>query len=336
MLKDRKPRRVVTHRIACGRPGKTRPTALDHFEVTLAEAADDGSFPVDREAHRRLAELGYQAEKPKRIPIRLLSDDIDESLHQAYESRAKLPVLGPDGEPVRGRDGESATRLAVWCSGDGETAHRRTASGDTQRIPCCASPGFPPRRGDELSAILGRRAKHDPLDGKRCPFAQNNDPRLGPTCKPTTELFCRTDVAGGIGGLARFRSHGHMTADAIRTSLEQIKVAMPGGVLTDVPLDLVLTMRQVSVPGSTIRTMKPQVHVELRLPPEETVRLLQANLAARGQVLDARRMLTEARAASMDEDTGQEWPETSASAPVLEAHTGGGGSLVVDHEPVDK
>jgi hypothetical protein len=314
-LKDRTgDRKVVTHRIACGRPGRP-PKALDYLEITTTEQpAQDAAFPIDDAAMQALVDLGPRYALPadktggviktRRIPIRVDSSVIDEFLLQAYRCRVSAPVKGRDGHVLERVAGEPLMRPQVWCSGDGVEAHRGLEA--KKPIPCNASPRFPDRDQSELVQLLRKASAHDPNDGKRCPFAQNGNAKAGPTCKPESVLICRSDVVANVGAFCRVRSHGHYTADALASSFAAIKAKMPGGLLTDVPLDLVLAMKRFPVPGSTATTAKPVLHVELRLPVEDTVRLLNANLQAHLQVEQAQKRMLLAAAAEADTDEAAE------------------------------
>lgn len=327
-FKDRSvDKKVVTHRIAVGRPGESErsaPSALDHFEITLNERPRGfGLFPVDHEAHKRLADFGVaDTTKPRRVPIRVDADDIDAFLLQEYQSRRKLTVLDRMGQVLVNNKGEEVTRPTLWCHGDGVSAQRMTRDRSFNTVPCRSSPKYRPWPEGELAQLLkGKAVSEMASDDHRCPFSQNSDNRAGPTCKPTTVLICRCDVVGGLGTFARFRSHGHQTADAMRSSLEQIKSRMPNGILRDVPLMLVL--RMVPTPNPT-GGMKPQpvVHVELRLPYDATIRLLDENLKLQmsiaGALLAREHLLLKAHAEKDDEVDGE-------FEPVLAGAEGGGG-----------
>lgn len=330
-LLDRRLRQVVTHRLACGRPGLRddngrpgAPTMLDHLEITFSEQQKNGAFIADTEAMRRLPLLDqrYTAEKPRRLPIRVDDDDIDVFLSQEYQARVTLPVLDrATKEPVIGPDGKPRRVPRVWCRGNGAQAKRLDASQMEVDIPCNANPfTFSARTEDELLPIL-RTGKYDVGDGKRCPFAQNGDGKRGPTCKPTTLLLCRCDVVSNVGAWCRVVSHGHATADRIRQTLLDIKAKMPGGMLRDVPLDLVLTMRPSSNPVTRGRLL-PALHIELRLQYEDTIRLLDANLQQGMRVLGAvkeqRRLLAAAKEELEDGD------DAEAPEMVVEGQEGGG------------
>lgn len=314
MLKDRRPRKVITHRLAYGRPAagsRKFPEKLDHFEITLATADSSGDFPVDKEAMRRLSDseaLGgkYDPVKPRRLPIRLDSDVISDVLHQQYECRVKSK-----------RDG----KLHVFCQGDGEVAERVQSDGTTKTIRCCAAPdfgdrGYADRTPRDLDALLERPTTHNPNDGLRCPFAQNRNPKDGPKCVVVTELTCRCDVVGAIGARARFRSHSHRTADQMVSSLEDIKASLPGGILAHVPLDLVMQTVTMDVPGSTAKAKQPVAHVELRLPYDKTVELTQRRLSEsmqlQAQVEESRRLLQAAKTEPSDPEVVEaEWQDSA-------------------------
>jgi hypothetical protein len=107
----------------------------------------------------------------------------------------------------------------------------------------------------------------------------------------------------------------------MRSSLEQIKSRMPNGILRDVPLMLVL--RMVPTPNPT-GGMKPQpvVHVELRLPYDATIRLLDENLKLQmsiaGQLAEREHLLLKARDEKDDEVDGE-------FEPAIVGAEGGGG-----------
>lgn len=80
------------------------PVKLDHFLITTTEIGTDGNFIPDVELMNSIAEATDQdASKLKRIPVRLLFDDIELNFRGRYAA-------------YNGK--------TVWCSGDGETALR--------------------------------------------------------------------------------------------------------------------------------------------------------------------------------------------------------------------
>lgn len=78
------------------------PQKLDHFIVTTMVRGQDGNFIRDEEIHREIGD------RPTRLPVRLLFDQLDlnfQTRYAAYEGRS------------------------VWCQGDGESATRRGHDG---------------------------------------------------------------------------------------------------------------------------------------------------------------------------------------------------------------
>lgn len=85
------------------------PQKLDHFVVTTLERGADGNFVRDEAVH---ALIGDQ---PRRIPVRLLFNDIEMNFMSRYACFA-------------GRQ--------MWCAGDGETAQRMTRDGARETVQC--------------------------------------------------------------------------------------------------------------------------------------------------------------------------------------------------------
>lgn len=85
------------------------PQKLDHFVVTTLERGADGNFVRDEAVH---ALIGDQ---PRRIPVRLLFNDIEMNFMSRYACFV-------------GRQ--------MWCAGDGETAQRMTRDGARETVQC--------------------------------------------------------------------------------------------------------------------------------------------------------------------------------------------------------
>lgn len=351
LLKDRSRKRSVTHRIACGRPGNPQASgkeryfsSLDHFEITgVEQARGTDQFTVDTEAMKRLVAFddGVRYKDRRRVPVRLDSNNIEDFLKQEYESRASLPVLGADGTQKMwtqknqdtGRDElVPAKMVQVWCHGDGQTAKRRQKDGKEKPIRCCADKrNLVERTPDELAQLLSRRVAHLPEDGKLCPWMQNDNAKAAPQCKPTTLLVCRSDVVNNLGSFCKFRSSGHNTADELFTSLDDIKRQL-GNYLEDVPLDLVLVMKNIRH-GGTGRP-QPIVHVELRADLDATYRYVNERLKNKQAMLQAastKALLPEAMKAAGE-------LEDEEFSRVVADHQKPGGALgaVVDGELVEK
>lgn len=273
MIKDIEPSLPITRRVAVGRPAAAPgagPTKLDHFEVTRDFAGN--AFARDEAAHKLLGD------KPRTIPIRFLSDVLEENLAMSHQLWA-----GPN----------------LLCEGDGETARRRDAveSRLTHVVPCHSKPqvapgdGWPDRGMTELLewkkglaektadksrlGMIRAGIMHDDAAAPwRCPFAQERH------CKVVSQLVFEIR---GLAGLARYRSHGMKTAKELLGSLALVMNAT-NGVLQNVPLVLVCKWGRVTTPdGKSVGA--PIVHVEA-----ENALQLQVQAAA---IMQSRRGLTE-------------------------------------------
>lgn len=106
------------------------PQKLDHFLVTTLYRGPDGNYEVDREIHQKYGE------NPRRLPIRLLFDDIELNFQCRYAC-------------FQGR--------SLWCSGDGETASRAAVgNGGRQEVPCPCGRQAPDYTGQDKCKINSR------------------------------------------------------------------------------------------------------------------------------------------------------------------------------------
>lgn len=266
LLRDRQRRPVITYRIAMGRPGNPdgrgrdrSPQELDHFEVTRPGVEEGHLYAKAQEVH------DIVGDKPRRLNIIVASDDIEDFVDQRYEARAKM-----------------GGRVVVYCHGDGRTAKRRVGDGpdDVVEVECRAAPrrengsGYYDRTPRELAEGIDSefKRKEPPPRGAqlRCPFAQNKDHQAGPMCKPRTKMLCNLVDSPRLGGVSRFQSSGHNTADGIVGSLLAIK-EMTGGFLAGVPLALVLERKQIDYGGR--RATHSVAHVELAIDPRQALEL---------------------------------------------------------------
>lgn len=114
LIKNRIPTLRELGKIKIGMKGQMReskqgnkfqpPVKLDHFLITTTEIGSDGNFVPDVELMKSIADSTDQdASKLKRIPVRLLFDDIELNFRGRYAA-------------YNGK--------TVWCSGDGEVALR--------------------------------------------------------------------------------------------------------------------------------------------------------------------------------------------------------------------
>ena len=128
-------------RIKIGRKGAARPTQdgkrewqppqkLDHFLITTMQRGPDGNFIVDAELHKHFGE------KPVRLPVRLLFDDIAINFQSRYVAY-------------------KGTKM--WCTGDGQVASRMTPDEKSRQEVQCPCPraemGY---KGSDRCKINGR------------------------------------------------------------------------------------------------------------------------------------------------------------------------------------
>jgi hypothetical protein len=106
------------------------PEKLDYLLVTTLFRGPDGNYEVDREIHQKYGE------KPRRLPVRLLFDDIELNFQCRYAC-------------FQGR--------SLWCSGDGETASRAVSgNGGRQDVPCPCGRQAPDYAGNDKCKINSR------------------------------------------------------------------------------------------------------------------------------------------------------------------------------------
>lgn len=260
MIKDLMPKLPITRRVGVGRapntPGNATnaPVKLDFFEVT--KDFQGNAFVVDEDARKLLGE------KPRRIPIRFLSDILEDNLHINHQLWA-----GP----------------TLMCEGDGEGAMRKrfldrrvmdvvACRAQAQRtMPGGKTVGWPTRKPDEalewkkrmlagataeiaknrveyLKYVVPRDNAQDPM---QCQFAADGH------CKVVSQLVFQIV---GLNGLARYRSHGVHTAQELMGSL-MLLMGITNGVIRDIPLVLVVKWGRITTPdGKSVGA--PIVHVE--------------------------------------------------------------------------
>lgn len=120
MIKNLHPQLAERGKIKIGRKGHTvtsrqgnqfqPPEKLDHFVVTTMDRDQTGNFVRDEAAHKILGD------KPRRIPVRLLFDDIGLNFASRYAC-------------YQGRK--------LWCHGDGESAQRLSGDGEARTEVAC-------------------------------------------------------------------------------------------------------------------------------------------------------------------------------------------------------
>ena len=106
------------------------PVKLNHFVVTTLERGKDNNFLRDEGIHAILKTM-----EPKRVPIRLLYDDIALNFQCRYVC-------------YKGKQ--------LHCSGDGECAHEILGNGTKKEIPCPCERQSPTFKGELKCKISGR------------------------------------------------------------------------------------------------------------------------------------------------------------------------------------
>ena len=104
------------------------PQKLDHFVITTMARGPDGNFVRDAELHKQFGE------KPTRLPVRLLFDDIGLNFQSRYAC-------------FKGK--------TLWCSGDGERADRLDDAGKHFQVPCTCERIARDYKGPEKCKING-------------------------------------------------------------------------------------------------------------------------------------------------------------------------------------
>lgn len=105
------------------------PLKFDHFVITTMERGPDGNFKRDEAIHAKLGD------KPTRIPVRLLYDDIGLNFQSRYAA-----FIG----------------RTLWCSGDGEQADRLKGKGpEREAVACPCHRKEPDYKGQDRCKING-------------------------------------------------------------------------------------------------------------------------------------------------------------------------------------
>lgn len=243
-IRDLAPRIPITRRVGVGRPPAAEgkgPSKIDFFEITSAYQSD--KFVRDAEAHKVVGE------QPKRLNIRLLSDDPNDSLvvrHQLWVG-ARMRCEGNGEQAIRGGK-------VIECHASRERWADRDPM-EVARLKKEAQESLPPAEKQKRLALLDASlARDNPTAPVRCFFAQ-----IDQGCKVTSSLIFEID---NLPGLNRFRSHGMATGRELMTSM-QLMLRETGGVLRGLPLALVVKWQRVTTPdGKSVGA--PIVHLEAR------------------------------------------------------------------------
>jgi hypothetical protein len=200
-------------KIKIGRKGKTvtsqrgtnfqPPEKLDHFLITTMQRGNDGNFLPDGAIMQRIAQAtGQQATAIKSIPVRLLYNDVALNFQCRYACFA-------------GKN--------LWCSGDGEAAHRLNQQGQRDVVTCPC--------------------------GRQDPNYQGQD-----KCKINGCLSVMIDGVDVVGGVWKLRTTSYNTVVGILSSLALIQ-RISGGPLAGLPLNLTLHPKTVVAPNGAVQTV---------------------------------------------------------------------------------
>jgi hypothetical protein len=171
-----------------------QPQKLDHFVITTMERGEDDNLVRDEEMHEKYGD------KPTELPIRLLYDDPELNFISRYAA-------------YKGR--------TLWCSGDGEWAHRLTQNGEYRKIECTcplADPAYTPKAGEP------------------------------PRCKMNGSLSVLIDGASGLGGVWKFRTTSYNSINNIMSSMMFFR-QITGGILANIPLKLKVSPKNAVNPA---------------------------------------------------------------------------------------
>lgn len=204
-IKNLTPRLAEKGKIKVGGKGEKRksqsggewqaPVKYDHFVVTTLDRDETGNFCRNDEIHGILG-----SDKPRRIPVRLLFNDIELNLMSRYAA-----FIG----------------RTMWCAGDGETA-QRLSDDKTSRVEV------------------------------QCPCHRLDSAYQGKDkCKINGALSVVIDGVPGVGNVWTFRTTSWNSVVNLMSSMQQI-MALSGGVIAGLPLDLVLAPKEVTAPDGKV------------------------------------------------------------------------------------
>jgi hypothetical protein len=195
--------------------------------------AERGKVKIGEKGEVKTSQQGKQFAQPKKLDHfvvttmqrdaagRMLPDvELMRKLSPQGGKLKELPVMLLYNDP----DVNFQTRYScyignrLWCCGDGEGAQRLQQDGKYQPVPCPCL---------RLEACYTGKDK----------------------CKPNGTLQVLLQGVDRIGGVWKFRTTSWNSVNSIMSSLKLIQ-AITGGVLAGIPLNLVLSPKTVTVPGT--------------------------------------------------------------------------------------
>lgn len=316
----------ITRRVGVGRPpnsannNRNAPEKIDFFEITSDYRGN--AFSRDEDAHKVLHAAGYCGDPskpydprsgPRRLPIRLLSDDISDSMMVRWQTWGGSRLLCEGNGKVVGGAAKRAGQV-IPCRASREFPEWGAAArlkADKVVSEQLAKEGVPTSRVNILTRLMQLDEPNGKGAGKRCIFAE------GGSCKCVSQLVFAID---GLPGLCRFRSHGINTAKELMTSM-MLLGRETQGVFRNVPLMLVVKWKPVTYEGKT--SSAPIVHVEERESSVALKEFVAAELHNRaqltGQIAEDRKLLKAAMdvdAELVDKEFGQGDGEAVVAAAV--------------------
>jgi hypothetical protein len=211
------------------------PVKYDFILITTMQRDQAGRLMPDTELMDRIMQA-QGVQKITEIPVRLLYDDIDLNFPTRYSC-------------YKGN--------RCWCTGDGEKAQRL---GDGRIEDKTVSPGFRQVGANEYGEV--------PCPCERLEATYSSKDK----CKPMGTLQVLLEGVDRVGGVWRFRTTSWNTVNAILSSLVLIKT-LTGGILSGIPLHLVLSPKTVTVPTSGQSQVVYIMSLEYRGPEEKLAEL---------------------------------------------------------------
>ena len=215
--------------------GKTAPTKLDHFKVIYRNRGDKINWDTVESVHSILGE------KPKSIPIRLLSDSVEDnlSMFRGYFSpkhAGKLLCGAQVGSPIAQRvmPMENTTIKKIGNT----NVHSGGSIG----------------RGELLESPISYECSDD------CPVWRSED--VQKQCKIRSKFFFTIDVPG-FNSLCIARVNGIYAQISLAKSLETIK-NISYGMLANIPLEMSLHFEKHKEKIGSYYPDIPYITIELR------------------------------------------------------------------------
>ena len=279
-------------RVRVGEFDGRKPVRRFHFDIAAELEGGDDSGAARYHTHPALMQelarsLGYGTEEhegkvrilkdgqptkfePRRIPIELLSDKIDDFLTVRL---ARWRRSGPDCTSLssRRKTGEEVAVAAQQKALAAQGLPTEPTEGDFAYLPElwvgeCEQTQYTEKTADGKKFLVQSGRVKTICDPLTCPHFRSADPKAFVPCKPEIDFRFRLPWTGQRSW-ARFCSTSWATARLLLTTLADIK-ANCGDRLRGVPCLLVTEPRKVRTPDGT-RQKQPVVYVAYDRPVQE-------------------------------------------------------------------